>query len=201
MKKPRLLGAALGCILSVSLPTNAAQIGIGDFDGSENVTTFDGLGLPTTNPTPIIFDGNTYATSNNLLLWDDLASPDCINACIGTAGDDLGFIDITLGATSTQVGALVGLHFTWSGTVEFFSAADVLLGTIVYNNESSMQFAGWEDASGIGRFRLTDTITNATATLLDEFRFTAAVPLPATVWLFGSGLLGLIGIARRKKAA
>jgi len=26
------------------------------------------------------------------------------------------------------------------------------------------------------------------------------VPLPASVWLFGSGLLGLIGIARRKKA-
>jgi len=28
-----------------------------------------------------------------------------------------------------------------------------------------------------------------------------AVPVPATVWLFGSGLLGLIGVARRKKAA
>jgi hypothetical protein len=27
------------------------------------------------------------------------------------------------------------------------------------------------------------------------------VPLPAAVWLFGSGLLGLVGIARRKKAA
>jgi hypothetical protein len=27
-----------------------------------------------------------------------------------------------------------------------------------------------------------------------------AVPLPATAWLFGSGLLGLVGIARRKKA-
>ena len=26
------------------------------------------------------------------------------------------------------------------------------------------------------------------------------VPLPAAVWLFGSGLLGLVGIARRKKA-
>lgn len=26
-----------------------------------------------------------------------------------------------------------------------------------------------------------------------------AVPIPAAVWLFGSGLLGLIGIARRKK--
>jgi len=28
----------------------------------------------------------------------------------------------------------------------------------------------------------------------------SAVPLPAAVWLFGSGLIGLIGIARRKRA-
>jgi hypothetical protein len=27
------------------------------------------------------------------------------------------------------------------------------------------------------------------------------IPIPAAVWLFGSGLLGLIGVARRKKAA
>jgi hypothetical protein len=25
------------------------------------------------------------------------------------------------------------------------------------------------------------------------------VPVPAAVWLFGSGLLGLVGVARRKK--
>lgn len=28
----------------------------------------------------------------------------------------------------------------------------------------------------------------------------SAVPIPAAVWLFGSGLLGLVGVARRKKA-
>jgi len=28
----------------------------------------------------------------------------------------------------------------------------------------------------------------------------AAVPVPAAVWLFGSGLLGLVGLARRKTA-
>ena len=28
----------------------------------------------------------------------------------------------------------------------------------------------------------------------------AAIPVPAAVWLFGSGLLGLVGVARRKKA-
>jgi len=29
----------------------------------------------------------------------------------------------------------------------------------------------------------------------------AVIPIPASVWLFGSGLLGLVGIARRKKVA
>ena len=35
----------------------------------------------------------------------------------------------------------------------------------------------------------------------DEIRHVAWVPIPAAMWLFGSGLLGLIGIARRKKTA
>lgn len=30
--------------------------------------------------------------------------------------------------------------------------------------------------------------------------YTTVVPVPAAVWLFGSGLLGLVGIARRKNA-
>ena len=33
-----------------------------------------------------------------------------------------------------------------------------------------------------------------------NFIITSAVPVPAAVWLFGSGLIGLIGIARRTKA-
>lgn len=31
--------------------------------------------------------------------------------------------------------------------------------------------------------------------------YTSAVPVPAAVWLFGSGLVGLLGLARRKRAA
>jgi hypothetical protein len=39
--------------------------------------------------------------------------------------------------------------------------------------------------------------------LFGTFTFSAAsaVPIPAGIWLFGSGLLGLVGISRRKKAA
>ena len=29
----------------------------------------------------------------------------------------------------------------------------------------------------------------------------SAVPVPAAVWLFGSGLIGLIGFAKRKKGS
>jgi hypothetical protein len=37
---------------------------------------------------------------------------------------------------------------------------------------------------------------------LDNFSpATAAIPIPAAIWLFGSGLFGLIGISRRMKAA
>jgi hypothetical protein len=46
-------------------------------------------------------------------------------------------------------------------------------------------------------------IVNTDAALLNYNFFPTAtaqvIPVPAAVWLFGSGLLGLIGIARRKK--
>jgi hypothetical protein len=36
--------------------------------------------------------------------------------------------------------------------------------------------------------------------VLSVYNPPSAVPVPAAVWLFGSGLLGLIGVARRKKS-
>jgi len=47
-------------------------------------------------------------------------------------------------------------------------------------------------------FAISSPVSYTTASGV-QYRSTL-VPLPASVWLFGSGLLGLIGIARRKKA-
>lgn len=49
---------------------------------------------------------------------------------------------------------------------------------------------------------LTDLFSgnNGTTTNTSFSGSITAVPIPAAVWLFGSGLLGLVGIARRKKA-
>ena len=70
----------------------------------------------------------------------------------------------------------------------------------------------WNFCSGCGAYTSTDIngnglkgipmIDGAFPGFSANFEFkVAAVPVPAAVWLFGSGLLGLVGVARRKKAA
>ncbi len=64
----------------------------------------------------------------------------------------------------------------------------------------SMDSGGTWDAASQGC-----TSDGCFTTLFYENRTTTAspvvVPVPAAVWLFGSGMLGLIGVARRNKAA
>jgi hypothetical protein len=57
-------------------------------------------------------------------------------------------------------------------------------------NQSEVWFAFWLD-NGEKDFAKVDNI-NVTATV---------VPVPPAVWLFGTGLLGLVGVARRRKIA
>ena len=48
---------------------------------------------------------------------------------------------------------------------------------------------------------LEASTSNGGAIFLDDASLeVSAVPVPAAVWLFGSGLLGLVGVARRKKS-
>jgi len=71
---------------------------------------------------------------------------------------------------------------------------DELVGTISFANPSvSAVFADPSITQVI-------QIVNTDAALLNYDFFTTPVPVPAAAWLFGSGLLGLIGFARRKKA-
>ena len=53
-------------------------------------------------------------------------------------------------------------------------------------------------ALGANAYRVA-FITGNNVTEVDV-QIVSAIPVPAAVWLFGSGLLGLVGIARRKKA-
>jgi len=71
---------------------------------------------------------------------------------------------------------------------------DVLVGTLSTGNP--IVSAVFSDPSANQVIR----IVNTDAVLLNYAFGTTAVPIPAAVWLFGSGLIGLIGVARRKVA-
>ena len=64
------------------------------------------------------------------------------------------------------------------------------LGIMTDGNMSELVLAYNDNALGTGDSDFDDMLVRA------EF---SAVPVPAAVWLFGSGLLGLIGMARRRK--
>jgi hypothetical protein len=85
-------------------------------------------------------------------------------------------MDCNTGATNTTLtgSALVGGGGTWTGTI------------VSAGNVGNRGFFDGTPYTEIFNITVTGTA--------------AVVPVPAAVWLFGSGLLGLLGLARRKKA-
>lgn len=119
-----------------------------------------------------------------------------------TLGDFLDVADetFTLSATSTDFDGFFG---TFSGS---FSAGSLLSGT--FDNLELFDFGGGE-----GTFDGELVYTGGSLKGSLDFGFIEAtfsgsdfaakikvetVPVPAAVWLFGSGLIGLVGVARRR---
>jgi hypothetical protein len=101
--------------------------------------------------------------------------------CLAVCGSTQGVI------TGTKAGG---------GTVSMSYTLDDILGSqtfdlLGFNSEfGNITNLSWTTA-GLGLRTQLDNISLSTS----------PVPLPAAVWFFGSGLLGLVGIARRKKTA
>jgi len=63
-----------------------------------------------------------------------------------------------------------------------------------------LELAGDDNWMSLSADRKTLEFSTVVPHDIDNVRILTAVPVPAAIWLFGSGLLGLVGIARRKKA-
>jgi len=114
----------------------------------------------------------------------------------GTVVDAWSVFSLTSGAYYDDTDTLFnGTEFG----IGFYSLDGSLYSSLDYQNlppELSAVDGGFiyieqADASGNTQFLALGQLTATTA----------VVPVPAAVWLFGSGLLGLIGIARRKARA
>jgi hypothetical protein len=70
---------------------------------------------------------------------------------------------------------------------------------------NSWTFLGVIDTAGFNSFEFREINGKGEQLLTiradDVTLGVSAVPIPAAFWLFGSGLLGLVGISRRKKAS
>jgi len=112
---------------------------------------------------------------------------------LGESGITINF-ESTISAFSINIGAA---DFDWF--IEAFDASGTSLGTGTRLHNTNQGFSmGWAD-SGISSIELYAELTYDTV-LFDDMRYvveTQAVPVPAAVWLFISGLIGLFSIKRR----
>ncbi len=81
-----------------------------------------------------------------------------------------------------------------------------LASALTYFDDGVIDLGAWSSGL-VGDLDLTFQLDVVASAVNDGFHLnlvagvTGVVPVPPAVWLFGSGLLGLVGIARRKKAA
>jgi hypothetical protein len=109
--------------------------------------------------------------------------------------------DFSAMTDTTTTTVVPGIFSEASATVDMLDdlgAVDIIANAYSMDGNPA---TGSGDVIGIISFELMDGEFNLISGFVDSFGSAEAVPVPAAVWLFGSGLLGLIGIARRKKSA
>lgn len=189
--------AFLAIIFAVTGTANAAIIGASSFTGSTIVdfesapyglinTNYSALGVTFIN----LSGGYNYNTGNGYSYTatnfaDIPGFPDGV-AMFSAPAQRAGFDITTNDGDHTTVYAYSGASLVGS---EYF---------ITGGFGSTGSFAGIEFLSGFDRLIIHAEHTNNGAFAIDNFRFEGhPVPVPATGWLLGSGLLGLMGLARR----
>lgn len=177
--------------------TNAAIISASSFTGSTIIdfesapyglinATYSGLGVTFIN----LSGGYNYNTGNGYSYTatnfaDVPGFPDGV-AMFAAPVQRAGFDITTNDGDHTTVYAYSGAGLVGS---EFF---------ITEGYGSTGSFAGIEFLSGFDRLIIHAAHNNNGAFAIDNFRFEGnPVPVPAAAWLLGSGLLGLMGVARR----
>lgn len=221
MKKSRPLGTLTGCLLFsiVAASGTASAISITTGAGSavsviDRSATFD----------TITTDGIDISAYSEGML--DISTPGGLSdvgftAFTSGAGTVLGFYyaggnnDFTTITTSDSV-EMFGLEFLIGHG--FTGTLDTSVVWETYNNgnlQDSGQFnttrgtvVGWSGTTGFDELRVGASTLgyanfgDAQAIAIDNLSVQlSAVPLPATIWLFGSGLLGLLGITRRRRSS
>jgi len=198
MKKSHLLGAVCACLLTVmTSASQAALLQSGDIlsfttaagstaSGVANGFGFDSAGLDSLNGLIIgtaqpVFPGIDQTWTSAFFGVDgNHSTSSAVTVIDGTTLDFSGWIMTLDGTENHAFGATQNLAtYNFDGT-NF---------TLDYHWDAATNNGG----TPLGSAMVTEYDLHLAGTV-------SSVPVPAAVWLFGSGLLGLVGMARRKKA-
>ena len=200
-KKFMKMSALLGFVALGSLSFNAAAAvitfgtGTAGFGGvvsfSPNAGDGDFVGT-NINIGALTIAGSTsdgaYAVTNGVLSFSTVTGSLTIQGSVA---------DLSISNQTLLTGTIADFFYGYSNgnILNFFSAA----GSSVLSTDLLSAIG----LSGTGFDYLAYTIdVNSLGQVVDAgvVNTTSVVPLPAAAWLFGSAILGLLGIARRKKA-
>jgi hypothetical protein len=113
----------------------------------------------------------------------------------------------TVTASTVYSGSIVGSAWTYSGTSQTTFAGCTGNGALCSNVTVGTAAASTGNAvftldilTGGAWFTSSTIATISTLNVDHSLSAVAAVPVPAAAWLFGSALLGLAGVARKRKA-
>jgi len=205
----------------------AGKIGV-TIDGLGNMTFNTGsiVGGPMTGTISLATGAMSFTPSGRLgtvssfpSLVDERWNVDDANPCTTTGCNNDGntnYNSFTTGSAAPVSGGTAnGKVFSAIADANADGISDYL-GVLVSAGNVGSDWGGFFGAEYVEAWRvqLRSTLTPASGFRVDTVFTTAGgnfaqytnasgpvIPVPAAVWLFGSGLLGLVGVARRKKAS
>ncbi len=135
------------------------------------------------------------------------------NATQAMIGSVVTSIDVMAGKSNTAAGDVLDPSLNLSGyavpgdtgyagdaTWSVNAGGSPFVTTTAIDNTSPFYFAGIASDYATGVVTELPNVWLLTSTGQLTYAPVSAVPVPAAVWLFGSGLLGLVSVARRRKA-
>lgn len=183
INKLKLLSAIAATTLSVS--ANAAIITNGGFEsGDLTGWTCTGADLCAVQ--------SDFTHSGSYAVWGfDNSGFGTLSQTFATTAGSTYDLEFWTNAYNTSAGNILRYSIDALAPVTVDTTTDWLYNDssfVATSTSTTLSFL-FETDSGTGQWRIDDVAVNL-----------SSVPVPAAVWLFGSGLIGLAGFARRKKA-